>query len=42
MAREMREKPVQMNVAERWERIKDAVPTLTEKALAEKKKMAQG
>ena len=31
----LRERPVRENVAERWEKIKDAVPTLTPKALDE-------
>ena len=36
-------RPVRESVAEKWEKIKDAVPTLTDKALGEKqKKMAQG
>lgn len=35
-------RPAREDVAEKWEKIRDLVPTLTDKALAEKKKMAQG
>ena len=36
MAREdLRTRPVRENVAAQWEKIKDAVPTLTEKAREE-------
>lgn len=34
----LKAKPVRESVAERWEKIKDAVPTFTEKALAEQEK----
>lgn len=34
----LRERPVRESVAQKWEKIKDAVPVFTEKTLAEQEK----